>query len=112
MEDEFREGRLLTALHFHRERDSRLRKRLLDLRRQSGPLHCDACLCISPIADAEYSDAIFEAHHLRPLAELGSSRTRVGDLALLCASCHRLIHRLLSRRGQWIGLEDLRQLCS
>lgn len=38
-----------------------------------------------------------EAHHLQPLSELDSQEVRldpVKDFAVLCANCHRMIHRL------------------
>jgi 5-methylcytosine-specific restriction protein A len=35
-----------------------------------------------------------ECHHLVPLAELpGVRRTRLTDLAIVCANCHRMLHR-------------------
>ena len=34
-----------------------------------------------------------ECHHVVPLADLGrQKRTRLEDLAIVCANCHRMIH--------------------
>ena len=46
-----------------------------------------------------------EAHHLIPLGKLrGQTRTRLEDLATVCANCHRMLHRMEGKRG------DLRRL--
>lgn len=38
--------------------------------------------------------AFAEVHHLRPLADRTAvERTRLADLAIVCANCHRMIHR-------------------
>jgi 5-methylcytosine-specific restriction protein A len=35
-----------------------------------------------------------ECHHLVPLAEVAFHRnTRLTDLAIVCANCHRMLHR-------------------
>ncbi|MFE3370907.1 HNH endonuclease [Streptomyces sp. NPDC059173] len=34
-----------------------------------------------------------ECHHVVPLHEAGEGRTKLNDLALICANCHRMIHR-------------------
>jgi 5-methylcytosine-specific restriction protein A len=37
---------------------------------------------------------VCEVHHRRPLAEAsGPVTTRIEDLAILCANCHRAIHQ-------------------
>jgi 5-methylcytosine-specific restriction protein A len=109
-EDEFQEGRLLTAMHFRRERAPKLRAKLLALRRKQGVLSCDACN-VRPIAvGLEFEDAIFEAHHLLPLGVTGPTVTRLADLSLLCANCHRLIHRLIATHRRWIDVKELRRM--
>ncbi|MBB4570332.1 putative HNH restriction endonuclease [Rhizobium leucaenae] len=44
-----------------------------------------------------------------PLAEAGERKTRLADLALLCA-CHRLIHRVMVSKTRWVGLAEARAL--
>jgi 5-methylcytosine-specific restriction protein A len=61
---EFLEGRLVTELHARRERDPKLRQRLLAARRRKGVLGCDMCSTASCSHDLELEDAMFEAHHL------------------------------------------------
>lgn len=110
-EEEFKEGRILTAMHLRRERKPALRRKLLKKRRDSDALFCDAC-GEGPKAKIEALDeATFEVHHRRPLAdEDGETETRLQDVALLCASCHRLIHRAMSVRRQWIDLPELKEI--
>ncbi|WP_237355028.1 HNH endonuclease signature motif containing protein [Rhizobium phaseoli] len=57
----------------------------------------------------EFQEALFEAHHIRPLAETGERLTKVSDLALLCACCHRLIHKAIASTGQWLSVGDIKR---
>ncbi len=112
MEDdgiEFAEGKVFTVVHRRIERDSKLRKSLITDRRKKGHLRCDACGSVNPTGTSELDDAIFDAHHLIPLAGQGERKTKLRDVALLCANCHRLIHRLIAKSGKWASLEDLRR---
>ena len=84
---------------------------LLQARRKSnGSLTCDACGDGPKTADDLLSDAGFEAHHTIPLQQAGpqGTATRVGDLALLCATCHRLLHRAMQVRKTWLSIEDFK----
>lgn len=109
-EDEFSEGRLLTEIHKRRERNPSLRKRLLSSRRKSGVLACDLCRHGLFCDDPRFEDASFEVHHTLPISMTMERLTRLGDLALLCANCHRLIHRAISIRKSWISIDECRQL--
>lgn len=102
------EGRLLTRVHLSRERSSKLvaekKRRALS---EKGAISCEAC-------DFEYGkvygkrgDGFIEAHHLTPVHQLlPGTKTRLQDLALLCANCHRIIHA----QKPWLTLEELRAL--
>jgi 5-methylcytosine-specific restriction protein A len=109
VEQELPEGRLLTALHLRRERNSKVRKLLLDSRR-SGGFRCDICDVSRLDLDVSMQEAMFEAHHLVPLAEAGERKTKLADLALLCACCHRLIHRAMVLRSAWISIGEARAM--
>lgn len=106
---ELPEGRLLTALHLRRERNPKVRALLFDARRPSG-LRCEICELSRPRLEMSMQEAIFEAHHLVPLAEAGERKTRLADLALLCASCHRLIHRMMITRGGPVTIQNVRTM--
>src|SRR5690606_16625746 len=84
IDQELPEGRLLTALHVRRERNPKLRKLLLEARRGEG-LCCEICEVTRQDLDTSMQEAMFEAHHLVPLADAGERKTKLSDLALLCA---------------------------
>ncbi|MDX8496899.1 HNH endonuclease [Mesorhizobium sp. VK4C] len=101
---EFQEGKFLTARH--RQRDRRLRKKLIEARRPGG-LKCEICnFTVSPNASRS-TDSFFEGHHTIPLAAAeGERTTRLSDMALLCACCHRFIHRLIADNRRWVGTTE------
>lgn len=109
VEQELPEGRLLTALHMRRERNPKVRKMLLDARRPHG-LRCEICDLTRPSLEISMQEAMFEAHHLVPLAEVGERKTKLADLSLLCASCHRLIHRAMILRSRPVSVDEARSL--
>lgn len=104
---EFYEGRLLTQSHIRRERSAGLRKALLK-KRQGDTLHCDVCGEAHAGLPPELRTAAFEAHHIVPIATAGEGPTKVSDVALLCATCHRLLHRLIALKREWVGLAEAR----
>ena len=106
----FAEGRILTETHIRRERDPRLRSRLIEKRRADSALFCEICERKDQTTIPELADAIFEAHHIQPLA-LGQERqTKLSDLALLCACCHKLIHRAIAIEGKWLSIVEAKSI--
>jgi 5-methylcytosine-specific restriction protein A len=102
---EFYEGRLLTQSHLRRERSAGLRKALLK-KRQGDALYCDVCDEAHSALPPELRTAAFEAHHIIPIAAVGEGATKIADVALLCATCHRLLHRLIALKRNWVGLAE------
>ncbi|MGY5630868.1 HNH endonuclease [Streptomyces sp. UC1A3] len=101
------EGRLLFRRHKSRERDKRLRKRKIDaVLRQGRRLACEACDFDFEVTYGPRGAGYIECHHIVPLHEAGEGRTKLSDLALICANCHRMIHR----RAPWPTPSDLRVL--
>jgi 5-methylcytosine-specific restriction protein A len=89
------EGRLLTRLHLLHERNRALveRKRQQTLAR-TGRLACEVCDFDFARVYGKLGDGFAECHHLVPLSELpGVRATRLSDLAIVCANCHRILHR-------------------
>jgi 5-methylcytosine-specific restriction protein A len=103
----FAEGHLLTSRH--RSRDQRLRRKLL-AQRTDDQLMCAICDYIPPPAvGRQLKESFFEAHHVRPLSEKkGATSTRLADMALLCAGCHRFIHKLIVLEKRWFSIADAR----
>ncbi|MEU2943607.1 HNH endonuclease [Nocardiopsis alba] len=101
------EGRLLIRKHYARERDRGLRKKKIDRTRAEGrPIACEACGFDFGATYGPRGKDYIEVHHVVPLHHIGESVTRLEDLALLCANCHRMIH--VSR--PWLTVDELRAL--
>lgn len=109
-DEEFFEGRVITRLHKKRERNRKVRKRLLASRSKNGRLTCDMCGGHSRATDPGLEDATFEAHHRLPVSVAKERITRLLDLALLCANCHRLLHRAISSTKRWVDIDEGRTL--
>ncbi|WP_406178981.1 HNH endonuclease [Streptomyces canus] len=101
------EGRLLIRRHKSRERDKGLRKRKIDaVLRQGRQLACEACGFDFEATYGPRGAGYIECHHVVPLHEAGEGQTKLSDLALICANCHRMIHR----RAPWPTPGELRNL--
>lgn len=105
---EAREGRLLTRVHRTRERSRKLveakKKQFLA---EHGSLQCEACGFRFSDKYGEYGNGIIDCHHTRPVSTLTPGhKTKVEDLALLCANCHRIVHA----RSPWLSIEEVRAL--
>lgn len=93
---EYLEGDVKHKAHRHRERSPKLRKDLLKKRKSQGGLECDICGYNGEGLSEDIVDSAFEAHHVKPLQECeGQQNTKLSDMSLLCATCHRLLHRLM-----------------
>jgi 5-methylcytosine-specific restriction protein A len=101
------EGRLLIRRHVARERDPRLRRRKIEsVLSHGGSLACEACGFDFEETYGERGHGYVECHHLVPLHATGPRSTRLNDLALLCANCHRITHA----RPPWLTPQELRSL--
>lgn len=77
-------------------RDSKARFKKLH-----GRLFCQACEFDFL---AVYGEDYIECHHTIPVHKLPSNGfTSIEDVALLCANCHRIIHR----RREWMSIDQL-----
>lgn len=77
----------------------------------SGKLFCEMCGAPPLSIKAALHDAHFEAHYLIPLSSTGPRTTRLSDLALLCANCHRLLHRAMAIEKRWLTLVEAKAIC-
>jgi 5-methylcytosine-specific restriction enzyme A len=93
--DSVMEGQVLYKLHKVRERSLKIviqkkKHSLLTL----GHLECEACIFDFHDFYGEIGEGYIECHHRTPLSDLKmESKTRLDDLALVCANCHRMLHR-------------------
>lgn len=100
------EGKVEYRSHRDRERSRELvvlAKHLFRLNHE-GRLFCEVCDFDFGL---KYGDPDFiEAHHRIPLRDLRpGTRTRVSDLAMVCANCHRMLHR----GSLWPTVDELKQ---
>lgn len=104
--DEAEEGAIITALHRRRERNRELvRKRKQQALREHGDLRCEGCDLSFAERYGERGEGFIEVHHCKPLHQMQpGEKTRLVDLALVCANCHRMLHR----RMPWLTIEELR----
>jgi 5-methylcytosine-specific restriction protein A len=103
-----REGRLLLRQHWLRERNQELvRRKKAQAVARDGALRCEACQFVFRDIYGDLGIDYIECHHTTPLAELRPRQvTRLSDLALLCANCHRMIHH----GGITRSVEQLREI--
>jgi 5-methylcytosine-specific restriction protein A len=106
----FAEGRVVTETHLRRERRPELRTRLIELRKKKDRFVCEICGKKPDVLDDILAESIYEAHHVIPLAIGDERSTRVSDMALLCACCHRLIHKAIAHQKRWISIPEARKL--
>lgn len=105
------EGRTYTAKHLRRERNPKL---IADRKRkafdETGELRCEGCGLSFGERYGKHGDGFIEVHHTKPVHTLANEgeKTKLEDLSLVCANCHRMIHR--SRN--WLEMDALRQLLS
>lgn len=85
------ENRMFVVSHLQRERS-----KLLALRcKMRDEYRCQVCGLNFEQRYGKLGIGFAEAHHLKPLSQLrGSVRTRLEDLATVCANCHRMLHRM------------------
>jgi 5-methylcytosine-specific restriction protein A len=102
------EGRLLTRRHLARERSRKLveNKRKSAMKRD-GRLVCEVCGFDFVVHYGSRGDGVIECHHTKPVETLAEGhKTHLNDLALVCANCHRIIHR----RRPWLSVASLKEL--
>ena len=94
-DDIFPEGHILTRLHAIRERNRAAVAAKIDQAwRRHGRIGCEVCGFDFLGFYGELGRGFSECHHVVPLAEAAfSRRTRLSDLAIVCANCHRVLHR-------------------
>lgn len=97
------EGGPAYVLTLRRERSRTLRLSKISAVEEAGlPIECEVCGFDFFRIYGELGRSYIEVHHRTPLHISGEVESTLPDLALLCANCHRMIHR----RG-WMPVEDL-----
>lgn len=93
-DDSFAEGGLLLVVHRRHERSGALVAKKKAQAEQRDGLHCEVCSFDFADKYGQRGLGFMECHHNVPLAALRAAiKTKLSDLALVCANCHRMLHR-------------------
>jgi len=92
---EYPEGRQLYVRHRKLERNSKLANAAKNKRlKNTGDLRCDVCSFSFRKRYGSLGAGFIEAHHTIPISQFkGQKITRLGDIALVCSNCHRMLHK-------------------
>jgi predicted HNH restriction endonuclease len=75
---------------------------------------CMACAFEYEITYPEIGRGYIEVHHLDPISERASNKadtrlTSLNQVAVLCANCHRMIHRLIRKLGHPVSIDEFKK---
>nr|WP_262924059.1 HNH endonuclease [Spirosoma liriopis] len=92
--------------HKYRERNRKLvQKKKESVLKKEGHLACQVCGFRYDRVYGSLGNGYIECHHVRPVHLMKpDERTTLNDLALVCANCHRMLHRDLT-----LSLEELKR---
>ena len=106
-EEDSPEGKILYRLHRLRERNPKIvrekKKSTLD---KYGFLECEVCGFDFNKSYGDHGTNFIECHHRIPLCSVNTVKTKLKDLALVCANCHRMLHR----GKPWPSVEQLKAI--
>jgi 5-methylcytosine-specific restriction enzyme A len=104
--EEAEEGRTLTRAHLVRERSRKLvESKKAACLKATGTLRCEACGFDFGLAYGERGRGFIEVHHALAVHQLSPGvKTRLSDLHLLCANCHRMVHA----KRPWLTVDQLK----
>lgn len=94
-EDGVSEGSVVYRRHKVYERDRELRKKkIAKVLHDCGELACEACGFDFARFYTDGGNGFIEVHHTTPVSQIKvGGKTKLEDLSLLCANCHRMAHR-------------------
>jgi ribosomal protein L37AE/L43A len=103
------EGRKRLVVHFRIERSASAAQSAKDLHATRDPAcSCEACGFSFAAVYGSHGANYIEAHHRAPLSSLDTPKVpSMSDFALVCANCHRMLHR---QKNSLMTVEELRLL--
>lgn len=101
------EGKKILKIHFLRERNQNIIKKSKEMRKKvAGEIRCDICNISFEEFYGDRGRDFIEGHHKNPISQIEEvGVTDIEDIALVCANCHRMIHR----KVPWISVEELKE---
>lgn len=105
---EFPEGKLVERKHRTRERNANLvAAAKAAFIAQHGRLFCVACKFDFEKVYGKRGRGYIEVHHTVPVSEMRpGDTTKLEDVAIVCANCHRILHRA----RPWLRMDELEKL--
>jgi 5-methylcytosine-specific restriction enzyme A len=97
------EGGRALVTHFIHERNRGLVSEKKAWAMKNNLFYCEVCH-FSFLN--HFQQAFIECHHLTPIAKGGERKTTIEDLALVCANCHRMLHRMFD--GEYLSIAQMR----
>ena len=80
---------------------------MLESIKKTGTLKCETCSFDFKDIYGKLGEGFAECHHKKPVSQLrNNEKTKLDDLAILCANCHRMIHR----SKPWKTIEELKMI--
>lgn len=105
---EFPEGDSIEKKHKSKERNPKLISEAKEVfKKKHGKLFCQVCGFDFSSTYGSLGEDYIEGHHTLPVSEMKEGNTSlVKDIALVCANCHRMLHR----KRPWLGMDDLKKV--
>lgn len=97
---EFPEGKIVERMHKARERNNQVISFAKEkFKKQNGRLFCQVY--------GDIGKDFIEGHHTIAISEMiADHKTKVKDIAMLCANCHTMVHK----KRPWLTMKDLDKL--
>lgn len=104
-DESYHEGKQKLRLHLIRERNSNVTKKAKENYYKKYKKY--ECVLCKFDFQKKYKELYIEGHHIIPVSELNEGdKTDVKDILLVCANCHRMLHR----KNNWKTVEELRDI--
>lgn len=98
-----KEGMLKLVTHYARERDMNIVREKKQNALKNKNLKCEIC-GFSFIE--KFGVEFIECHHKTPISQSGVTETNLDDLGLVCANCHRMLHKQFD--GKFLTMKELK----
>lgn len=108
MEDDFPEGKLVERSHKRRERNRKVvERKKSDFLKIHGKIFCEICGFDFEEKYGERGTNFCEVHHTIPVSEMNPAhQTSLDELVIVCANCHRIIHR----ERPWLTMKQIKKI--
>jgi 5-methylcytosine-specific restriction protein A len=89
------EGGVIYAMHKRYERDNMIvKKKKASVFAEKMALKCEVCEFDFAEVYGQLGSEFAECHHTKPVAMMKpGEKTKLNDLSIVCANCHRMLHR-------------------